>query len=210
MNTQPLLIYNTLSRQKELFRPLHEGRVGMYVCGPTVYGDAHLGSFTDTVSYHHDWDVAIVEENETIDETIVQTLHDTLWHTFTELASGTNYTLYVRTRCDEADFSEWVSLPVTTLADTTHPDDTVSILSYQLEQEVVLYPNPSTQFVNVLCKNGITISYVEVYDIYGRMLLQSNVTENPKRVNVAELTSGVYLMRVITDRGVVTKPFIKR
>ena len=167
-------------------------------------------SFTDTIPYHHDWDVAIVEENESLDETIVQTLHDTLWHTFTELASGTNYTLYVRTRCDEADFSEWVSLPVTTLADTTHPDDTVSILSYQLEQEVVLYPNPSTQYVDVLCKNGITISYVEVYDIYGRMLLQSNVTENPKRVNVAEFTSGVYLMRVITDHGVVTKPFIKR
>ena len=38
-----LQIYNTLSRQKEYFKPLHEGHVGMYVCGPTVYGDAHLG-----------------------------------------------------------------------------------------------------------------------------------------------------------------------
>ena len=40
---QNFLIYNTLTRQKELFRPLTPGRVGMYVCGPTVYGDAHLG-----------------------------------------------------------------------------------------------------------------------------------------------------------------------
>ena len=38
-----MLIYNTLSRKKELFKSLVEGRVGMYVCGPTVYGDAHLG-----------------------------------------------------------------------------------------------------------------------------------------------------------------------
>lgn len=38
-----LTIYNTLSRQKELFVPLHAPHVGMYVCGPTVYGDAHLG-----------------------------------------------------------------------------------------------------------------------------------------------------------------------
>ena len=38
-----LLIYNSLTRSKEYFRPLHEGMVGMYVCGPTVYGDAHLG-----------------------------------------------------------------------------------------------------------------------------------------------------------------------
>ncbi len=40
---QDLKLYNTLSRKKESFVPLKEGRVGMYVCGPTVYGDAHLG-----------------------------------------------------------------------------------------------------------------------------------------------------------------------
>lgn len=39
----PLFIYNTLSRQKENFIPLNAPHVGMYVCGPTVYGDAHLG-----------------------------------------------------------------------------------------------------------------------------------------------------------------------
>ena len=48
---QPLIIYNTLSRQKELFRPLHEGRVGMYVCGPTVYGDAHLGHARPAITF---------------------------------------------------------------------------------------------------------------------------------------------------------------
>ncbi|MBO4936992.1 MAG: cysteine--tRNA ligase, partial [Clostridia bacterium] len=36
-------IYNSLTRQKEEFVPLVEGRVGMYVCGPTVYGPTHLG-----------------------------------------------------------------------------------------------------------------------------------------------------------------------
>ena len=48
---QPLLIYNTLSRQKELFKPLVEGRVGMYVCGPTVYGDAHLGHARPAITF---------------------------------------------------------------------------------------------------------------------------------------------------------------
>jgi len=38
-----LKVYNSLTRQKEEFVPLHKGRVGMYVCGPTVYEDAHLG-----------------------------------------------------------------------------------------------------------------------------------------------------------------------
>ena len=46
-----LLIYNTLSRQKELFKPLVEGRVGMYVCGPTVYGDAHLGHARPAITF---------------------------------------------------------------------------------------------------------------------------------------------------------------
>ena len=40
---QKLSLYNTLSRKKELFKPINKDRVGMYVCGPTVYGDAHLG-----------------------------------------------------------------------------------------------------------------------------------------------------------------------
>ena len=48
---QPLLIYNTLSRQKELFKPLNPGRVGMYVCGPTVYGDAHLGHARPAITF---------------------------------------------------------------------------------------------------------------------------------------------------------------
>ncbi|MBC8315685.1 MAG: cysteine--tRNA ligase [Bacteroidales bacterium] len=38
-----LTVYNTLTRKKELFKPLKEPFAGMYVCGPTVYGDPHLG-----------------------------------------------------------------------------------------------------------------------------------------------------------------------
>ena len=38
-----LKIYNTLSRTKEEFKPIEPGKVRMYVCGPTVYADAHLG-----------------------------------------------------------------------------------------------------------------------------------------------------------------------
>ena len=48
---QPLIIYNTLTRQKELFRPINPGHVGMYVCGPTVYGDAHLGHARPAITF---------------------------------------------------------------------------------------------------------------------------------------------------------------
>jgi cysteinyl-tRNA synthetase len=46
-----LYLYNTLSRTKEKFVPIHEGHVGMYVCGPTVYGDAHLGHSRPAVTF---------------------------------------------------------------------------------------------------------------------------------------------------------------
>ena len=46
-----LFLTNTLTRRKELFVPIHPGHVGMYVCGPTVYGDAHLGHARPGVTY---------------------------------------------------------------------------------------------------------------------------------------------------------------
>ena len=46
-----LKLTNTLTRTKELFKPIQEGHVGMYVCGPTVYGDAHLGHARPGVTY---------------------------------------------------------------------------------------------------------------------------------------------------------------
>jgi cysteinyl-tRNA synthetase len=39
-----LVLYNTLSRKKEPFAPLHADRIGMYVCGPTVYDRIHIGN----------------------------------------------------------------------------------------------------------------------------------------------------------------------
>lgn len=46
-----LFLTNTLSHKKELFVPINPGHVGMYVCGPTVYGDAHLGHARPGVTY---------------------------------------------------------------------------------------------------------------------------------------------------------------
>ena len=46
-----LTIYNTLSRRKEQFIPVHNNLVGMYVCGPTVYGDAHLGHARPAITF---------------------------------------------------------------------------------------------------------------------------------------------------------------
>jgi len=51
MKQNTLKIYNTLSRKKEDFEPLNPPHVGMYVCGPTVYGDAHLGHARPAITF---------------------------------------------------------------------------------------------------------------------------------------------------------------
>lgn len=75
-----LHIYNTLTRQKELFTPLHESKVGLYVCGITVYDLSHMGhartylSFDLIVRYlrHRGYDVNYVRNITDIDDKIIQ------------------------------------------------------------------------------------------------------------------------------------------
>jgi len=50
MNSE-LKIYNTLTKESSVFKPLHTGYVGMYVCGPTVYSNAHLGNARTYISF---------------------------------------------------------------------------------------------------------------------------------------------------------------
>ncbi len=51
MNSKDLHIYNSLTSSKEKFKPLKNNRVGMYVCGPTVYSDVHLGNCRTFISF---------------------------------------------------------------------------------------------------------------------------------------------------------------
>lgn len=48
---QSLKLYNTITGEKETFKPIHEGHIGMYVCGPTVYSNVHLGNVRTFMSF---------------------------------------------------------------------------------------------------------------------------------------------------------------
>ena len=77
-------IYNTMSRQKEEFIPLEEGKVKMYVCGPTVYNFIHLGNarpFTvfDTLRRYFEYrgyDVTYVQNFTDVDDKIINRSHE--------------------------------------------------------------------------------------------------------------------------------------
>jgi len=49
--SRTLLIYNSLTGQKETFKPIHENRVGMYVCGPTLYSEPHMGNMRTFINF---------------------------------------------------------------------------------------------------------------------------------------------------------------
>ena len=75
-----LLIYNTLSRTKERFTPLHEGHVGMYVCGPTVYDQIHIGNGRTFLSFdvirryliYKGYQVTFAQNLTDVDDKIIQ------------------------------------------------------------------------------------------------------------------------------------------
>ena len=48
---RPIKIVNSLTGEKELFTPINSNRVGMYVCGPTVYSDVHLGNCRTFINF---------------------------------------------------------------------------------------------------------------------------------------------------------------
>lgn len=79
-----LQIYNTLTRQKEEFKPLEEGKVKMYCCGPTVYDYLHIGNFRGAVFFnfvslwleHLGYDVTFVYNFTDVDDKILKRAND--------------------------------------------------------------------------------------------------------------------------------------
>ena len=76
-----LKIYNTLTRKKEAFIPIEEGKVRMYVCGPTVYNYIHIGNARSTVAFdtvrryleYRGYDVNYVSNFTDVDDKIIRT-----------------------------------------------------------------------------------------------------------------------------------------
>src|SRR5687768_2254129 len=75
-----LRVYNSLSRQKELFEPVRPGKVGMYLCGPTVYKSPHIGHMVGPVIFdaikrylqHKGFDVTFVVNITDVEDKLIE------------------------------------------------------------------------------------------------------------------------------------------
>ena len=120
-------------------------------------------------------------------------------YTFSGLEEATIYEYQVQAVCDGTT-SAWSQ----TGSHSTGIDS-------RLMNSVSLYPNPATNHVDVLVSdNDVTVSRLEVYDVYGKLLNEVEVVDNPTRIDVSFLASGVYFVKVITGEGVATKTFVKK
>ena len=63
-------LYDTMARDKRPFVPLNKQRITMYVCGPTVYGRAHIGNARPAVVFVSDGEVRLVVERESLEDLI--------------------------------------------------------------------------------------------------------------------------------------------
>ena len=122
-------------------------------------------------------------------------------YTITGLTGLTTYEIQVQANCGDGNLSDWT-------AAITPQTTNVGIANY-LENSVVLFPNPANEYINVQ-SSKVTVQSVEVIDVYGKVINTVNVTENPTRINVHGLASGMYFVRVTMEEGTVTKTFIKK
>jgi hypothetical protein len=120
-------------------------------------------------------------------------------YTLTGLQPGTSYSVYVIANCANGQSGASNMVTFTT--------QTVGIDSY--EQTVSLYPNPNNgQFT--INNDQLIMNNVQVYDVYGKLLKTVEVNANTMELDVRELSAGMYFVRISTEKGVVTKSFVKK
>ena len=97
-------------------------------------------------------------------------------------------------------------------------DDTTTTLSkivtqfneIQIQEEgFVISPNPSKDKLNIKLPSANKNLKLEVFDVLGKLIYKGEITELESSVNVSNWKSGVYLVRVSSDKGTKTKRFIK-
>ena len=123
-------------------------------------------------------------------------------YNITGLTGNTDYEIQVQAVCTSGQTSDWSA------AITAHTTN-VGIVNH-LENSVVLFPNPAKEYIDVRIDGDVTVTAMEVYDVYGKLINTVVVTENPTRINVSNLANGMYFVRVTTEEGMVTKTFVKK
>ena len=160
----------------------------------SAFDDQSISLVWDDNTNAESWNIRYRSQNSDWTTVVANTNN----YTITGLTPNTTYQMQVQTNCGD-NLSQWSA----TITQTT-----TGLNSY-LENNISLYPNPANDYIDVRV-DELNVTSMEVYDVYGKLINTVNVVNNPTRINVSGLATGMYFVRVTTEQGVVTKSFIKK
>ncbi|MEC8324917.1 MAG: cysteine--tRNA ligase [Pseudomonadota bacterium] len=172
-----LQIYNTLTRQKEAFKPLVAGKVGMYVCGITIYDYCHVGHARTYVSFdvmnrflrHSGFDVTYVRNITDVDDKIIKRAN--------ENGEAIDALTVRMTKAMHEDFDALNMLPADIEPTVTgHMDEIIEMIERLIEKKHAY-----------IASNGDVLFDVSTFEQYGSLSQQDlDMLQAGARVDVAE------------------------
>lgn len=85
----------------------------------------------------------------------------------------------------------------------------IGLPDYNVDSQLSLYPNPTSGQFTIYDAQGL-MDNVEVYDLYGKLILRTQINDFTAVVDLSSKASGLYIVRVFTDHGIITKRVVKR
>ncbi|WP_372770832.1 class I tRNA ligase family protein, partial [Pseudoalteromonas sp.] len=172
-----LQIYNTLTRQKEAFKPLVAGKVGMYVCGITIYDYCHVGHARTYVSFdvmnrflrHAGFDVTYVRNITDVDDKIIKRAN--------ENGEAIDALTMRMTKAMHEDFDALNMLPADIEPTVTgHMDEIIAMIERLIEKKHAY-----------IASNGDVLFDVSTFEQYGALSQQDlDMLQAGARVEVAQ------------------------
>jgi hypothetical protein len=85
-------------------------------------------------------------------------------------------------------------------------------LSVQGKNDVILYPNPASNYLNVIFNPDAGIKNIAIYNLIGRVVSVFRVSGNSAKLDIDNTPSGIYFVRLMTDQGeiIATRKFTRQ
>ena len=139
-----------------------------------------------------------VNYKQTSSDTWATATANTTSYTISNLESGVEYEAFVVANCGTQHSGE-----------SNHVTFTLTSINDYLLSNTTLYPNPTTGVFRIE-NSKLRIETVEVYDVYGKLTTSVKVNDNVAEIDASGYASGVYFVRVLTEKGMVTKRIVKK
>jgi hypothetical protein len=81
---------------------------------------------------------------------------------------------------------------------------------FEFDNAFILYPNPANDMLNIQTKGGVQIHSIGIYNMLGQLVLAVTNAENVSQIDVSDLASGNYFLKVNADKGSSNVKFIKK